>query len=416
LLKDDASMGQSGGRRFNLRKILVVAETAIALALLVAAGLFVRSLRASQAVEAGIDRDRVVSMPLTVNLLRYTRAQGREFYRHAIERATSLPGVEGAAVARVAVFGAGSLRSLQIEGRQGSHDQFRSDGSGLSPGARTDVVNSNVVSPGYFRTMGIAAVGGRDFGSDDLDTSPPVVIVNQTFAERHFPGISPIGARISVNGPSGPWREIVGVVRASKYSSLIEAPTPIVYLPLSQNHETGVTLYVRTSVAPDSVMSLLRREIQTLEPNLPLPSVQSMQETIATSLYPARMAAWLVGVFGVLALALASIGVYGVLAFSISRRQREMGVRMALGATARDILRLVVGEGLWLIVLGIGIGLGGAAFGSGLLARFLYGVSPTDGWTFAVVPLILGVVGLIACLIPARRAMRVEPTTALRLN
>jgi predicted permease len=414
-LKDESFVPDERSRRFGLRRLLVVSEVALALALLLAAGLFIRSLRASEAVNAGFDRNRLVNVPLSVNLLRYTRAQGRAFYQAAIDRAQALPGVEHAAVARVSVVsGLASVRSLHIEGRQHSSDVFRSDGSGFGAAGRNDAVNANVVSPGYFATLGIAQTRGRDFGAADTESSTPTVIVNERFVERHFPGANPLGARLSLGGPTGPWLEIVGIVATSKYASLLEPPTSVVYLPLSQNHETGVTLHVRTSVAPGSLLPALRREINALEPNLPLPNMQAMEDAIATSLYSARMGAWLLAVFGGLALLLATIGVYGVLAFSMARRTRELGIRLALGAQARDVFGLVVREGLWLVLSGVAIGLVGAIFGARALAQFLYGVSTFDRVAFVAAPAVLIVVALIACLIPARRAMKVNPTIALR--
>ena len=414
-LKDDGALSAESGRRVNLRKVLVVAEVAIALALLLSAGLFVRSLRASQSIATGFDHDRVVSVPLSVNLLRYTRDQGREFYQRAIDRARALPGVSNAAVARAAVLsGPPTIRSLQIDGRQNTDTQLRNEGGGFSTTGRNDVVAANSVSPGYFSTLGIPRRGGREFDVTDVDGAPLVVVVNTAFAERHFAGTTPLGARISISGPKGPWREVVGIVETTKYLSLVEAPMPMVFLPLAQNHETGVTLHVRTSIAPSALIPTLRREIQALDPNLPLPSIASMEDAIATSLYSARMGAWLLSVFGGLALLLAAVGVYGVLAYSVTRRTREIGIRVALGAPGSRIFRLVAGEGLWLVTIGIALGLIAAAFGSQLLSRFLFGVSATDRWTFLAAPVILGGVAIVACVVPARRALKVDPTTALR--
>ena len=230
----------------------------------------------------------------------------------------------------------------------------------------------------------------------------------------HFPGANPIGTRISLDGPRGPWREIVGVVRDCKYGGLSEESVPVAYVPLAQNHETGMTLYVRASVPPESIAAAVRREINALEPNLPIPAVQTMRETIGTSLYAARMGAWLLSAFGALALVLAVIGIYGVLAFSISRRTREMGIRLALGADSRRVFLLVVRDGMLLVGLGILIGLGGGLAGARSLSTFLYGVSTSDPVTFAGTVAVLCTAALAACAIPARRAIRVSPVTALR--
>lgn len=230
----------------------------------------------------------------------------------------------------------------------------------------------------------------------------------------HFGGENPLGKRVSFGGQKGPWREIVGVVRDSKYAALGEAALPVAYMPVAQNHETGMTLYVRASAPPASLIGSLRREIQAIEPNLPVPNIQTMTDTIGASLYAARMGAWLLGVFGSLALLLAAVGIYGVLSFSISRRTREMGIRLALGAESRNVFLLVVRDGMLLVGVGVMIGLTGGLAGARSLASFLYGVPTSDLPTFAAMTIILTAVALVACVIPARRAMRVNPITALR--
>jgi predicted permease len=413
-LKDDSFVPDERRRHFNLRKGLVVAEVALSLLLLVAAGLFVRSLRETQAIAPGFDADRLLNAPLNINLLRYTTTQGREFYQRVVDRVEQLPGVEAASVARVQVMGGGRVSSLTIEGREPTANVFQSTNQGLTAGQSRTSVNSNVVGPGYFKTLGLRLVRGREFDATDAPGSTPVVVVNQAFVALHLAGEEGLGKRISFRGTAGPWHTIVGVVTDSKYSSLAEPFAPIAYQPLSQNHETGMTLHVRTSVPPDTMIPAVRREIQAIEPNLPLPNVRSMADTIGVSLYAARMGAWLISVLGGLALLLASIGVYGVLAFSLARRTRELGIRQALGADRGDIFALVLREGLWLVVIGIAIGLGGAAFGAQPLAQFLYGVGTRDPITFVVSPIVLILIALVACLVPARRATRVDPTVALR--
>jgi macrolide transport system ATP-binding/permease protein len=412
-LKGGDSAG-SRGARFDLKKILVVGEVALSLLLLITAGLFVRSLQAARATNPGFDVERLVSAPLTVNLLRYTRAQGREFYRQVVERASRLPGVESATVARVAVLG-GSARvfSVHVEGRGGTHDRASSEGGNVVSGDAT-LINANVVGPDFFKTLGVPILNGRDFAESDVENGVPVVILNATAAAVQFKDANPIGSRISVDGPQGPWREIVGVVRDSSYGALGQDAVPVAYLPLAQNHETGMTLYVRASVPPASLAASLRREIQALEPNLPVPNISTMSDTIGTSLYPARMGAWLLGVFGGLALLLAVVGIYGVLSFSMSRRTREMGIRLALGADRASVFLLVIRDGMMLVGLGILIGLGGGIAGARSLESWLRGVSPTDPVTFAGTIGILAAVALVACAIPARRAVRVNPITALR--
>jgi predicted permease len=414
-LRDDAFVPDERSRRFNVRKVLVVAEVALSLALLVSAGLFVRSLAATRAIEPGFDVDQLINAPLNVNLLRYTTAQGRDFYQRVVERVSAIPGVRSAAVARMQPLGQSRTLSVVVEGRAGSNDVFNSEGPGVVSSTNRNAVNANVIGPGYFQTMGIPLLRGRDFDATDAPEAPRAVIVNQAFVALHFAEEDALGRRISFNGPPGPWRTIVGVVGNTKYATLSEPFLPIVYSPLAQNHETGVVLQVRTAGDPGSVVGPVRREIQAVEPNLPLPSVEPMATTIGTSLYAVRMGAWLIGVFGGLALLLASIGVYGVLSFSIARRTRELAIRQALGAERRDIVGLVLKEGMGLVAIGLAIGLAGAFIGAKSIAQFLYSVSARDTATLVVAPLVLLLVALAACLVPARRAMKVEPTVALKI-
>jgi predicted permease len=414
-LKNFSAESDERGRRFNLQKTLMIVEVALSMLLLIPAGLFVRSLQAARAIDPGFDAEKLIAAPLNINLLRYTSTQGREFYRQVVERAERMPGVEQASVARVAVLsGSGRVLGLMVEGREGYPDEFVfGEGVGAVTADPTRI-NANVVGPGFFRTLGIPLVAGRDFNEQDVEGRPPVVLVNETAAKMHFRGDNPVGKRVSFRGRQGPWREIVGVVSDSRYRELGEAALPVAYMPLAQNHETGMTLYVRTAVPPASLIGSLRREIQAIEPHLPMANMQTMTETIGASLYAARMGAWLLAVFGGLALLLAAIGIYGVLSFSISRRTREMGIRLALGAEARDVFRLVVRDGMVLVGIGVTIGLLGGLAGARSLASFLYGVPTSDLPTFAAMTIVLTAVALVACAIPARRAMRVNPIAALR--
>ena len=409
----DAADTENRGRRFGFKQGLVVAEVALSLLLLIAAGLFVRSLQSAQEIDPGFDAEKLVAAPLGINLLRYTTAQGREFYREMVERVERLPGVESATLARVSVLtGNSRVTSLHVQGREATHDRMQSEGGGVSTDPRA--VNVNIVGPRFFRTLGIPLLIGRDFTAQDISDRPLVAIVNQAVVSLHFAGENPIGQRVSFNGPSGPWREIVGVARDSKYGSLSEDTLAIAYLPLAQNHETGMTLYVRASVPPETLIGPVRREIQSLEPNLPVPNLQTVAETIGTSLYGPRMGAWLFSAFGGLGVLLAVVGIYGVLSFSTARRTHEMGIRLALGATTRDVFTLVIRDGMVLVAIGIVIGIAGGLGGARLLATFLYGVTPSDVPTFVVTTILLISVALCACAIPARRAMRVHPIAALR--
>jgi ABC-type antimicrobial peptide transport system permease subunit len=232
------------------------------------------------------------------------------------------------------------------------------------------------------------------------------------FPERRTEEV--LGQRVSADGPEGPWREIVAVVGDAKYGSLTDDPTPILYLPLSQNHETGMVLYVRTLADPATLVPALRSSVQAAEPNLPILELRTVAETMGNSLYVARMGAILLGAFAGLALLLASIGVYSVTSFSVAQRTREIGVRMALGARGDDVLVLVLGQGMRLVALGVGVGLVLALAAGRSVESFLYGVSGRDTMTLVVVPLILAAVALAACLLPARRAVKMDPLAALR--
>ena len=412
-LKDEAWGPRDQRSIFNLRNLLVVTQVALSVVLLIGAGLFLRSLRHAQAIDPAFDTDRIVTVPLNINLLRYTRTQGREFYRQAVERVQAIPGVEAVSIARNLPLGGGSsVRSLLIEGRQGSDNQFRSDGT--APTDSSDSVNVNVVGPNYFQTLGIPLLRGRDFNVQDAEDRPSVVVVNEAFVRKHFPNEEVLGKRLSFNAARGPFREIVGVVRDSKYISLSEAPTPFVFLPLQQNHETGMALLVRTTGNPANILGSVRQEVRALEPNLPVANPLSLNEFIGNTLYAARVGAILVGVFAILALVLASIGLYGVMSFAVAQRTREMGIRMALGAQAGDVFRLVLRHAAGLIVAGILVGVAVAFAVTRLLTSFLYGVSATDRITFVVIPIVLAIVALIACYVPARRATKVDPLIALK--
>lgn len=412
-LKNEALAGVQGHRRFNLRNALVVAQVALSLVLLIGAGLFLRSLNNAQAIDPGFAADKILDAQLNINLLRYTKAQGQQFYGQVIERIEALPGVESASLARIVPMSGGGRNSgFLIHGQQRPDNVNRSERMGLPDNA--SAVNSNVVGLNYFSTMGIPLLEGRDFSAQDNENAPLAVIINEALARRYFAGEDALGKRVSFRGANGPWSEIVGVVRDSKYRTLGESPRPTAYMPLAQNHETGMTLHVRTASNPLSVAATVRREVQALDPNLAVTNLQSLSDVVAASLFAARMGAALLAVFGFLALLLAAIGLYGVMSYAVSRRTREIGIRMALGAGTGNVLRLVLKEGLMLVGGGVAAGLIVAAAATRLLASFLYGVSPLDAATFAAIPLVLALVALLASYLPARRAAKVDPMIALR--
>jgi putative ABC transport system permease protein len=262
--------------------------------------------------------------------------------------------------------------------------------------------------------MGTRLLEGRDFTEQDGESNRAAAIVNETFARRFWPGQSALGKRFSSAGSAGPWIEVVGVMQDGKYISLSEEAKPFVYLNLNPQSGRSLTMVVRVTTETQSAMAAIRREFQRLDARLPLYDVQTMVEHMALPLFQARVAATLLGGFGLLALALAAIGVFGVMSYAVTQRTREIGIRIALGAQAGGILKLVIGQGLKLAALGMGIGLACAFAGTRLMSDFLYGVSALDVVTFAGVPLLLALVALLACYVPARRAMRVDPMVALR--
>jgi putative ABC transport system permease protein len=269
-------------------------------------------------------------------------------------------------------------------------------------------------SPGFIPALGAELLEGRDFTEEDGETKPRAAVVNETFARRFWPGQSALGKRFSFEGVAGPWIEVVGLIRDGKYFSLSEGATPFVYVKLHPENGSYLTLVVRTKSEPDGFIGPLRSVFQQLDANLPVYGVKTMTEHMALPLFPARVAATLLGSFGVLALILAAIGIFGVMSYAVSQRTREIGIRMALGANAGRIFRLVVGQGLKLIVLGLVIGLVSAFAGTRLMSSLLYGVSATDLVTFVAVALLLAGAALLACYLPARRATKVDPMIALR--
>ncbi|HEX7175815.1 MAG TPA: ABC transporter permease [Pyrinomonadaceae bacterium] len=403
-LKDGAAQG--GARRTRLRSALVVAQVALSLVLLVAAGLVVRTLQHVQTMSPGFDPEGALTMSVDVGLQGYDEARGRQFYRQLLERLRALPGVESATAADFLPLSLNyNAMPVFIEGQPAER------------GANVPTAMNSSVATDYLKTMGIPLVRGRDFGERDREDAPRVVVVNEAFARRYFPGADPvaeaIGHRVSSDA-EGPWYEIVGVAGDGKYFGISEAPRPFIYLSLGQRYSSNASLVVRTKGDPRAMIAAVRGEVRGLDESLPVFDVKTMTEHLGISLFPARVAGALLGAFGLLALTLAAVGIYGVMSYSVAQRTHEIGVRVALGARPRDVLGLIVRQGMTLAVVGIVLGLLAAFAAVRALGNLLYGVGATDPLTFAGVTLILASVALAACLIPARRATKVDPMVALR--
>ena len=404
-LKDESGALRTGNRRFTLRGLLVVAQVAFSLIVLVGAGLCVRSLRNLQAIDVGFEPSRVLIMSLDLASSGYKEPQGREFQRQVLERVSSLPGVESASLGRVIPLGNSGMRmSLEVEGHKPPPNQFIN-------------FDMNIVGPHYFSTMKMPLVAGREFTEQDTATGAKVVMVNETVVRTYWPGENALGKHLIVGRPGekgSDQLEIIGIVKDSKYRNVTEAYRTTMYLPWSQNYAADLALHVRAAADPKALVSAVRGAIQGLDANLPVFGIRTLEEQKNNSLYAERMAATLLLAFGGLALVLAGIGIYGVTAYSVNQRTREIGIRMAIGATRNDVLRLVLKQGLLVVSVGLVIGLAGAFAATRLLGTFLYGVSTTDLTTFVLVACVLSGVTLLACFVPAQRATKVDPMVALR--
>jgi predicted permease len=402
-LKDRSAQPSGGGRWVTARHVLVVGQVALSTVALIGAGLFLRSLDNARRIDPGFDAAKlaVLSFDLASRGLPLDAAVARQ--REILERVRSFPLVERATLANATPLLAGGFARTVFQ-----------EGQDTSDARAGRFVQISVVADDYFETLGVPIVAGRDFVATDGVGSPQVVVVNETMASRFWPGEEAMGKRFRFSGQAQ-LTEVVGIARDSKYNAIGEEPQPHLYQPLRQVPQAAVTVLVRTD-NPEAALGVVRTAVQEMEPAMPLTGVFTMAAVLEQGLWAARLGAMLLSVFGALALTLAAVGVYGVMAYTVSQRTREIGVRLALGASAGSVQRQVLWQGLGLAAVGVAVGLtGGLALNRGIVG-LMYDVSPYDPLMLTAVPLLLLTVAVVAIYLPARRASRVDPVVALRVG
>ena len=406
-LKESGRSGGQSSHQSRLRNLLVVSEMTLAVILLAGAGLLIKSLVRLENVNPGFNPRGVLTYVVDLPASRYPKnAQAETFFRELFDRVRRLPGVQSASGTMPLPLSGDTFRtSLQIEGRP-------------TPKGDTLHVHARMIALDYFRTMSIPLLQGRDFTSADRAGATNVVIINKELADKSFPGLNPIGRRIQpgIGDESGtePWREIVGVVGDVKHAGLNRLDTIECYMPQEQIGINTMWGVVRTDLPPASLASAIREQVSAIDKDVPVYDIETMDHYVANSVALPRFDSTLFGIFSALALVLAVVGIYGVMSYGVAQRTSEFGIRMTLGAQRRDVLRLVLLQGLKIAAVGVVIGVVGALAAARLLATLLFGVSPADPLTIVGAVVVLVACSLLACYIPARRAMRVDPMVSLR--
>jgi len=418
-LKEGARGSTGSGEQTRTRRMLVITEFALSVVLMIAAGLLLRSFWDLLNVRLGFSPQNVMAVRTRLpapnfpkNDLYSNAAQETPFLREVLRRARMLPGVQEVAIGDTASVPLDqSLRELKVisegqffltfEGRDVQSDQ---------PAA----VERSSVTPNYFHLLGIPLLRGRFLGESDDDKAPQVAVINEGFARTYWPNQDPLGRRFKRNGADSPWITVVGVIANARTESLAEAEVPQIYLSLYQSASRRLAIFLRGHMDAAAIPDEVREQVQAVDPTLPISGSQTLDETVSASLSERRFSMEIVALFALTALLLAGLGIYGVISYIVSERTHEIGIRIALGAQNRSILRMVMRQGLGLAIAGAAVGLFGALIVSHSMAGLLYGVRPTDPLTFAGVALLLIAVALLACYIPARRAVRVDPLVALR--
>jgi putative ABC transport system permease protein len=402
-LKDGSNTGASSQQNW-LRGALVVAEVSAAMVLLVGAGLLIKSFVRLQQMDAGLRPDNVITLGINLPQAKYSTSQAIDnFYQQLIDRVSSLPGVQTA----------GIINLLPLQ-QWGTNGDIHIEGDPPYPPGQAPLAELRIVSPDYFRALSIPLIAGRFFNAQDQEHSERVVIINQALARRYIPNKDPIGKRLGRGGDT--WMTIVGVVADVNQSGLTQDSRPEIYTPYTQtaDFKRNVSVVVRASSEPTALISSIRNEVRNLDRNQPIYNVKTMETVISESISDRRLNMLLLGIFAAVALTLAVIGIYSVMSYVVTQSTREIGIRMALGAQTSDVLKLVIGQGIVLALVGVGLGLGGAFALTRLMSSMLYGVTTTDPLTFIGVSALLMLIAVLACYLPARRATKVHPMVALR--
>jgi len=405
-LKESSGRNPGSLQGSGLRNLLVVSEVAVALLLLVGAGLMTKSFLRLQQVDPGFDAANVVTMNIALPTSKYRQQQVLTFYDQLFERVKNLPGVKSVA----------GINPLPLSNSNVS-SRFIVEGAPFVALADRPFAGVRVVTPDYFQTMSIPQLKGRSFTEQDREKTPNVIIVNEALASRYWPNQDPIGKRLGFfeeDPGKHEWREIVGVVGNVKSKALEIEVMPEAYFPYRQVPGNFMNLVVRTASDPVSMVPAIRNQVLSVDKDQPVSDIMTMEQRLVKSVAAKRFVMSLLGAFSILALGLAAVGIYGVMAYLVTQRTQEIGVRMALGAQKRDVLRLVVGKGMVLAFVGTAIGLVGSLALTRLMRSLLFEVTPTDWLTFVIVSVVLLAVALLACYIPARRATKVDPLVALR--
>jgi putative ABC transport system permease protein len=402
-LKEGGRQGGSASQR--LRRLLVISEVALSLMLLISAGLLMRSFVSLLKTNPGFNADNILTMNLILPAAKYKDdSQKVSFYTTLVQKAEAVAGVESAAVVNYLPLGGSN-----------SSDAFLIEGTPEPPPGQDFIGRYRVCTPRFFETFGISVVSGRAFTDQDKAGASPVIIVNETLAKRFWPNTTAVGKRMRFSGPldKNPWMEVVGVVQDVKHELNLPV-TPDFYLPYAQDPWNSMVLVAKTKVEPMALASTLREQVWSLDKDQPVFDVRSMHEVRSMSVALYSFSSVTLGIFAVVALMLAAVGIYGVMAYAVTQRTHEIGIRMALGARARDVMRLVVQNGMSLALIGVAVGLGGAWAVTRFMASLLFGVSTTDSLTLISVSVGLLIVAFLACYVPARRATKVDPLVALR--